>query len=494
MNSKKNIILFMTDQQRLDYASYSGSSVVETPNIDRIADSVGFTCCQTVDPVCTPARTALITGKYPHQIGMLAMSGDLSLQYPTYMQALQKAGYYTSGIGKFHFLQTWKWSTPRGNGVNLVGIKDDIKKYGYDYVWETSGKQLAVQNYCDYCEHMDNKGLLEEFRDFVESAGPNSDYPDKNTDNASPWPFAEEDYVDIVTADRVIERIKERPINQPFYIFSSFCSPHKPYDPPQRYLDMVEYEEVDDFMLEEGVTLSEEDKKRLYRQRRAAKAMVKLVDEQIGRVFDALEQEGILGDTVILFTCDHGDMLGDHYRIQKGVPWRQAITVPTAIRHPEFLHKRLNHSPVEITDIAATILDVAGIDPQEALSKDWPAFNDIVPSRSLMPIVRGEVEKVRDFTFSECAFSEDKHSNSVRKGNWQMIQNEKWKYIRYLGYDEPGKPIEEFYDLDKDQNELVNLIDDEQYREAIQWCRDRREYIMDHTPPAQTSWAPLITD
>ena len=99
----KNIILFMTDQQRADqvgYASYHPGA--ETPNIDRIANHANFTCCQTTNPICTPARTSLITGRYSRQIGTLTMAGDLFPQIPTFMQALQKAGYRTYGIGKFH--------------------------------------------------------------------------------------------------------------------------------------------------------------------------------------------------------------------------------------------------------------------------------------------------------------------------------------------------------------------------------------------------------
>ncbi len=481
MNNKKNIILLMTDQHRMDYVSFAGSKKISTPNIDRIAESVGFTCCQTVNPICTPARTALATGKYTHQIGTLAMSGDLSRQFPTYMQALQKAGYHTSGIGKFHYLQTWEWNTKRGRGVNLTGIREDMKKYGFDYIWETSGKQLSRQNYCDYCEYMDKKGLLDKMRDFVDMAGiHNSDYPDDEGEGeALPWPFAEEDYVDILTADKIIESIGNRPETRPFFIFGSFCSPHKPFDPPKRYLDMIPYEEEDDF-IPGPKALTDPQKKKIYRRRRAYKAMIKLVDHQVGRIFDRLEKDRLLEDTVVIFTSDHGEMLGDHFRVQKSIYWKEAVTVPTAIRHPDYTDRRLINTPVEITDLAATILDIAGLDPSQSLSKEWPAFNDIVPSRSLMPIVRGETGKIRDFAFSEC------------DGKWQMLRTEKWKYVRHLKYTSPQDLKEEFYDLETGPDEMVNLIAHPAYAEAIDWCRKRREFVTDTTPPAQTSWAPLM--
>lgn len=474
---KKNIILIMTDQQRLDYTSYGGFTNLHTPNIDRIAGSVGFTNCQTTNPICTPARTSLITGKYTRQIGTLDMSGDLSLQFPTFMKALQRAGYYTCGIGKFHFLQTWKWDTERGHGSNLYELKDEIKKYGYDYVWEASGKQLSTWNYCDYCKYMDDMGLLDEYRAFIESEGGNTQTAEENPGFEKPWPFEEKDYVDILTADRVIDRITDRDTEKPFYIFSSFCSPHKPYDPPKRYLDMIPYEEVDDFILPEGMTLSDKAKKHIYSQRRSAKAMVKLIDDQVGRILDALEEQSILNETVLMFTCDHGDMLGDHGRLQKQTYWKQSSTVPAAIFHPEYKNEFINSTPVSLMDFAATILDIAGLDYNKELSRDWPTFNDIVPCKSLLPIIKGEKVRIRDYTFTEC------------KNIWQMIQTDNYKYVKHLGYKEPENIIEELYDLLKDPDELVNVADDEENSDILNWCRQRLMYVLDNSPPAQTTWA-----
>lgn len=162
---RPNILFLMTDQHRTDHLGYCANAKMATPNIDRIAEAAAFTRCNTVNPVCTPARTALLTGKYTHQIGMLQMSGDLSLSYPTYLQALQRAGYYTGGVGKFHFWQGWKWNQPAdGLGHPLSRASEEIRKYGFDYEWEVSGKQLAVQNHCRYCDHLEEKGILKDYR------------------------------------------------------------------------------------------------------------------------------------------------------------------------------------------------------------------------------------------------------------------------------------------------------------------------------------------
>jgi arylsulfatase len=477
----KNIIFLMTDQHRLDHVSYHGKSAMETPHIDRIAQSAGFTKCQTVNPICTPARTALLTGKYSHQIGTLAMSGDLSLQHPTYLQALQKAGYHTSGIGKFHFLQTWKWNLSSGNHLDLVAQKGEIAKYGFDYIWEAAGKQLSRQNYCDYMKYLDEKGLMETYRSFVDTAGSNPfQLLDAHDDihDGDPSPLKDEDYVDIKIGDQIVNRIKNRPQNAPFFIFGSFCSPHKPMDPPSSFLDQIPYEEIDDFITD-GEEIPDEHKKKLYKRRRSYKAMIKLVDDQVGRIFETLEREGILNDTVILFTSDHGEMMGDHLKIQKSSWYKEASTVPTAIRHPDYLHNFINHNPVEITDLTATILDVAGLKAEEVLSKDWPAFHNIVPCKSLLPILRGETDRIRDFSFSEC------------NGQWQMIQDDRYKYAIELNYDKPGEAKEYLFDTVSDRVEQNNLVDNKKSIEILSLMRERRHWVNDATPPAQTRWAKL---
>lgn len=471
-----NIVLLMTDQHRADHVSFLSGARMATPQIDRIAGSVGFANCITANPICTPARAALLTGKYTHQIGMLSMSGDLSLQHPTFMRALQQAGYWTAGVGKFHWLQGWPWSTPRDRGHDLVTLKTEIKKYGLDHVWEAAGKQLAVINYCDYGAHLERKGLIDSFRDHVQAQETNSKDLSMIRFTGEAWPFPEEDYVDVVTGTEIVRAIEVRPTGRPFFVFGSFCGPHKPYDPPKSWLERFPVEECDDF-IPGGLPLTAEVKQRLYRLRRAYKAMIAVIDDQVGRIFAALEAQGLLDSTVVLFTCDHGEMLGDHGRMSKMQPWRQSVTVPTAIRHPDYLNRTTCASPVELTDVTATILDIAGIDPQVALSKEWPAFHKYVPGRSLLPIVRGETDAIREYAFSEC------------QNEWQMIQSQTWKYIRYLSTTE-AKPREELYDLANDPDELRNRAAAVASQASLIELRLARERIMDLSPSAQLVWAP----
>lgn len=490
----------MTDQQRADQNGPRGG--FDTPNLDWIARQSGF-ACSTVNPICTPARCALLTGRYPRQIGMVTMSGDLDYQIPTMPQALQKAGYATYGIGKFHFMQTWPWGTERGDGWDFLKNEPAMHRFGFDYVWETAGKQQIIQNYDHYCAYLDQKGLLEGYRDFIlESGGGNGDTADHNYDQCHPFPYPLEDYVDTVTGRIACEQLEKHPQDQPFYMFVSFCGPHKPYDPPKCYLDRYEIERDDNFVLEAGQTLTDAQKEAVYRERRAAKAMLKLIDDQVGELFSVLKRRDFFKDTLIVFASDHGDMLGDHALIQKGVPWKQSVMVPLAVALPGAKPLGQTGALVELTDVTATILEYAGLNPTQALSRPWPAYNSLIPSKSLLPLVRGETTRFRDFTFSESDFTEERTGvycsytreeyqrirGAGRGTAWQMILSPTHKYVKYLGYSAPGLYHEELYDLAADPDELKNVACDPSQQSALQLARDRLMYVLDTYPPAQKTW------
>ena len=479
----KNIVLLMADQLRMDYMDLVVDGRPLMPNYQRLAtEGTVFSECLTSNPICTPARASLLTGKYSHQIGMLSMSGDLSQEHPTYPQALQRAGYATAGIGKFHWLQTWPWGTPRGKGIDLVALAPMLEKYGFDHVWEACGKQLAIANRCDYGAFLEEKGQLEEFRDHVVSRGRNVDEADRVEFTGEPWPFAEADYPDIVITDRMLDWLDtRRQADQPFFLFGSLLSPHAPFDPPASYLEKIPLEELDDFITGEGqAPLDAATKARMYKLRRAYKAMMAVVDAQIGRVLDKLESMGVLDDTVVLFTSDHGEMLGDHGRFQKAIHWTASSRVPAVIRHPDCRGGQRIASPVELTDLTATILDIAGVDARQALARPWPAFQDVVPCRSLLPVMRGETDSIREWAFCEC------------RGEWSMVRSAGFAFVRFHRSPNPDQHRELLFDLRADPCETRNLVKDPAYTETVAWHRNRLLHTLETTPPAQTCWAPLM--
>ena len=476
MKAEKNIILFMADEFRADYTGYSGSGKMETPNIDRIARGQQFSCCSSPNPLCAPARTSLVTGRYPHQIGTLAMYGDLNPTIPTFMQTLQKHGYYTAGAGKLHYLATWPAGTPVGKILNLVELKDRMKEFGFDDLWESAGKQLMLRNFCDYGNYLEEKGLREEYLTFIEESLEAEEGIIHKPEAVRPAFLQEKDYVDVVTADRALDFLRDRPKEKPFYLFVSFCCPHMPFDPPQEWIERIPYEEKDDFI--EDISLTQEQKEGLWKKRRNYKAMIALVDAQIGRILDYLEENDLMDSTALLFTSDHGEMLGDHNRMGKAVPYRESCTVPLAIRHPGFLRGGLCNSPVSLVDLAATILDIAGIDPAE-LEGQKLAFSNQLPGHSLLPILRGEKDSVREYSFSE----------SGRE--WQMLETADWKYVFRPAASTADEWKEELYHKKSDPAEQKNLMEDPSAEPVLDWFRRRRIYEIDHTLPIQTVWAPL---
>lgn len=482
--STPNIVLITTDQHRADHVGWSHRSRFGTPHIDRIAEGMSFQNCVTVNPICMPARTALLTGRYPHQINTLSMSGDLPRGIPTFAQALQRAGYWTAAVGKLHWFQTWKWGAPAGNGIDLAGLNEFTRSFGFDRVWEAAGKQLAVRNRCDWARHLEERDLLDAYRNHVERRGANSNFAEQVEFTGDPWPFDENDYVDIVTGDRACDAIRERDPDAPLFLHASFCSPHAPFDPPQRYLDMVNDEPWQPVAsgCSGDSALTDRTIERLRRLWRAYRAMLLCVDDQVGRIITTLEEETIADQTVVLFTSDHGEMFGDHGFFQKQRYQWQSVNVPLAIRDPRHLSSETSTAPVELTDVTATILDIAGLNPDQALARDWPAFMDRVPARSLMPLVRGEARDVRESAFSEC------------QGEWMMVQDRRFKYVRRSPHaaTSSGLPREELYDLRNDPDECRNVASEPSSSAVL---TDRRERLLDliaDTPPVQTRYQPLL--
>lgn len=150
---KPNLLFLMVDQLRPDHAGFMPEAIFSTPTLQALGEeSTVFEQCQSVNPICMPARSCLHTGRYSRQIGALAMSGDLPKGIPTVPGALREAGYWTGLVGKLHVMQTWPWEAPRGKGLDLVGLSSEIADMlGYDHLWESAGKQLALKNYCNWC-------------------------------------------------------------------------------------------------------------------------------------------------------------------------------------------------------------------------------------------------------------------------------------------------------------------------------------------------------
>jgi arylsulfatase A-like enzyme len=161
-------------------------------------------------------------------------------------------------------------------------------------------------------------------------------------------------------------------------------------------------------------------------------------------------------------------------------PAPQSSGIPILIRDPDHLAGRRCDTMVELTDITATILDEAGLDPAEALGKDWPLYHRIIPGRSLLPVVRGETDRIRDAAFSEHA------------SDWRAVETEDWQFTQYLPPPAPGSYLESLFHKRSDPHCLVDLSGDPSLAAAADQLRARLHYILDTTPYAQTGWAPIV--
>lgn len=282
--------------------------------------------------------------------------------------------------------------------------------------------------------------------------------------------------MDVVTGDKAIEALRTCPADKPFALTVSFCSPHKPFDPPQRYLDAMPQEESTTFIPgPDGETPDEEMTQTLLKLRKAYRGTIALIDDQIARIIQELKDRGEWENTLVLFTTDHGEMMGDHYRVQKDIFWRQSLTVPTLVRDPANLQAQVISDPIELTDLCATQLDAAGLNPHEALSEDWPAFRNRIPCRSLLPAIR-DGEETREFSFSES------------RSGWQCVQSRSRKYVRIV-HAEEGHLTELFFDVAADPREESNLAEDPNEQKELKRHRDYLDWLLTSYAPLQTSWA-----
>jgi arylsulfatase A-like enzyme len=363
----------------------------------------------------------------------------------------------------------------------LVELEGAMHDYGFTELFEVSGKQLANKNYCRYAERLDQAGVLQAYRDHVTTCGSNVPHANQSDVIARDWPFADDLYVDEVICAGAIKSLETRPADKPYFGFVSFCGPHPPYDPPAHFCRDEDALSLDELPCIPGPEpLNTQFQAKLPGLRRAYRGMIRQLDAAVGRLLASLDRLGMRDNTVLIFTCDHGEMLGDHGVLQKSQWYDAASRVPTGITDPRLATQgKIYTDPIELTDLTATICDLAGIDPSSALSKPWPAFHGHIPCRSLLPLLHGEQQRIRDFSFTEC------------KNVWQMIRDARYTYVRFLTYEHPDHPNELLFDDHADPDQLVNLAHAADHQERLAALRRRRDWVLDHTPPAQLRWAPI---
>ena len=439
-----HIILIMTDQQRGDAVGCMGNEFVITPHLDKLAnEGTLFMNAYSSCPSSTPARAGLLTGMSPWHHGMLGY-GRVAPKYECEMpQMLKDAGYYTFGIGKMH------WYPQR-------------VKHGFDgTLLDESGRRQDPHFTSDYRQWFQ-----------VQAPGKNPDATGIwwNDHGAGVYKLDEKLHPTYWTGEMACNLISHYdPESRPLFLKVSFARPHSPYDPPQRFLDMYDNVDVPDPAIGDwcgryAKQLNPEEaasdapygnfgNEYVRNSKRHYYANITFIDEQIGRIVQALKDKGMYDNALIFFVSDHGDMMGDHYHWRKTYPYEGSVHVPCIAKWPAsvgVVAEKIDN-PVELRDVLPTFLDIAGA--------TVPADMDGCP---LLPLAKGTDTGWREYIDLE-------HATCYSRDNyWCALTDGKIKYVWrfYTGQ-------EELFDLVADPQELHNAVNDKEYKERLEKLRAR---------------------
>ncbi len=444
--SKPNIVFILTDQQRYDSLGCTGADYAKTPRLDRLAkEGVCFDNHFVVNPVCSPSRGAIFSGRMPRDNGLWCNGCRLPLDTETLPRMLKRVGYRTGHFGKLHLEPIVKRTKPAYD-------------YGFDTCLIGEGDQhLLHDDYNMWLREQDPRQFSEYWNQhFAEGHG-----------KAYTALLPEERTLTHWATDQAIEWLRndEREKDQPFFLSVGYFAPHHPFNPPEPYASAFrdaaipppvvlesEYETKPKYYSEfrESVGLSDLPEGRIDAIRGAYCGLVAQIDVNVGRLLDELEEMGATKNTVVVFSSDHGEFLGERGLLWKG-PFMvdDLMKVPMIARWPGRLEAGIRSKSLSSAlDFYATFGALAGINTKEFAPDSRPMFGmdgDLYP------------EGERDCVFFEWEHFSEKGNNSLRGA-----RSLNCKYIEYAHDSESG----EIYDLVVDPGERENLWNGESSDEA----------------------------
>lgn len=444
MNKKPNIILITADQLRWDSLGYTNPKV-KTPVLDSLAkEGCSFNNSFCTSPVCTPSRASIFTGRYPMNTGAWNIGTCLREEEITIADWLKKEEYFNVAIGKMHF-------RPQLKNLNFefedVAVRDRVRKrdstyYGFDVTHITED---------------DKQG---EYLDYIEKCGYHLEIG-KGNDGINPLP--EEMHQTYWTGMMGCEEIKKYSFENPMFMWLSFVDPHHPFDPIKKFADLYSEMEKENKISKEFLDTNRPEhlfrqgergywpgggeqhnftEKEIEKITKYYYAMVSFIDQEIGKVLDCLKEKGELENTIIVFTSDHGEYLGDYGLLKKGpFMYENLVKVPLL-----FWGKGINKNIV--TDEIAENIDIL---PSllELIGEEIPYG---IQGVSLKNILQG---KKQNKSKKGALITYDAHDRGI---HIKTYRTKNYKLTIYLD-EEYG----EFYDLEKDPLETKNLYFDKEY-------------------------------
>ena len=430
-----NVLFIITDQQRADHVGFAGNPVVRTPNLDAIAErGTVFERCWVSNPVCMPNRSTIVTGRMPSAHGVIFNDRSLDWGANTHIRRFRVAGYRTALLGKSH-LQ---------NGVSRLASTDLSESPAVEDPYSAGWDEL------EFYEHYESGALdwPEDFYGFdtvelsldhganvaghhllwaLERGGKREDLVVPQTAEnpkrrgSDLWwqvydpPYDEEFHSSSFVADRTISFIEEAAAEgSPWLAWASFPDPHHPFTPPGQwydrhrpddmelpatfddplagapgYLKFLQSRTVDDMAYwvdAIGATSPEVTKAAIA----ANFGTIEMIDDRVGQILAAVERLGQTGDTSVVFTADHGDMMGDHGLLLKGLMhYRGTLQVPLVITDPRREAARTSSLASSI-DLGPTLMELCGVSGYHGIQ-----------GRSLAPILDDPAASIRDYVLVE---------------------------------------------------------------------------------------------
>lgn len=449
-SDRPNFLVIMTDQQRGDCLGIDGHPALLTPSMDEIAArGTRFRRAYTTCPVCIPARRSFMTGQFPATHGMVGYRDGVHWDAPpTLPDELRKAGYQTGIVGRSMHLH------PRR------------KRYGFETMSIIGG-------------HL-GEGEYERFLARNQPEGGGGIYGSgvmHNDWTARPWHLPEQFHPTHWTVNEALRFLEDRDPSCPYFLVVSFIAPHPPLNPPAFYMDRYLRMELPEPHIGDWETPPPNDglgvpvdsarvhlRGEALRSCRAAYyGLINHVDDQIRRLLNPVGRP-IGNNTYVLFTSDHGELLGDHYLFRKSQAYEGSARIPLLINGPGLAKGQVSELPVCLEDIMPTVLDLAGV-----------PIPSTVEGRSLAPVLRGELPRWRPYLHGEHAH------------NQHFLTDGRHKYIWW-----PNDGREQFFDLVHDPNELHDLGNSPDHIELVTAWRERLIDTLKNRPEGFTDGVRLI--
>lgn len=490
--SRPNILLIMTDQHRYDVLSAYGNQHVSTPNLQRLAEEgVTFETCYSTSTVCAPARASIETGKYVHAHGLWTNGVTLPPQ-PMVSRQLRDAGYRCGLIGKLHL-------SPCFGGRDEAPIDDGFDEFRR---WAHDPRHGSPKN--DYHRWLEanHPDLWAKVTDEVDRPGsppPASSMRQPGQREIDSLPTR--GHYSTWVAEKVEEFFTDQSPDEPFFLWANFYDPHHPFAAPREYLDQYppgsvpppvgSVEELADkpdyqrraserHLIHHGAGFLDSRDDEIDYFRRAYYAMVTMIDDKVGQILRSLQDHGLDDNTLVIFTSDHGEMLGDHGLLLKGpMAYEMAVRVPLIMRWPGRLPAVTRCSSMAgLHDIGVTIGVQAGASPLPGST-----------GHDLVAIACGE-SAGRDWAYSE--FRAPDHADQPGANTTMLRHGDTKIIVRHGTPVTPQLRDGELYDLATDPNELVNLWSSHDHlslkADLLGFLCDVRVQLEDRSAPQEAPW------